>query len=173
MNRLIGATLFSAALAAASVSAVAQGHDERQPRPFSRPTDQVEARLAYIRTALKITDAQQPQWNAYADRLRAEASERDKKMHERHEKMMQMRKEMAQGRHEHRRPSAIERMERAQQMHAAAIARINGRLAVEKPLYAALSPEQKQVADVVLAPHGGRHGGFERGMGRGKPAGRA
>ena len=173
MNRLIGDTLFSAALAAASLSAVAQGHDERQPRPFSRPTEQVEARLAYVRTALKITGTQQPQWNAYADKMRAEASERDKKMREWHEKRMQMHKEMAQGKHEHRRPSAIERMERAQQMHAAAVARINDQLAVEKPLYAALSPEQKQVADVVLAPHDGHHGGFGHGMGRGRPTGRA
>jgi hypothetical protein len=29
----------------------------------------IEARLAYLRTALKITDAQQPQWNANADVL--------------------------------------------------------------------------------------------------------
>jgi len=44
-------------------------------------------------------------------------------------------------------------------------------LAVEKPLYAALSPEQQKVADVVLNPRFqskrgasmGGHGGFGRG----------
>lgn len=33
----------------------------------------VEGRIAFLRTELKITDAQQPAWNAFADALRAEA----------------------------------------------------------------------------------------------------
>jgi len=33
----------------------------------------VEGRIAFLRTELRITDAQQPAWNAFADALRAEA----------------------------------------------------------------------------------------------------
>jgi hypothetical protein len=44
-------------------------------------------------------------------------------------------------------------------MLAEAAANLGQRLAVQKPLYAALSPEQKQVADTVLASGFGR-GGF-------------
>ena len=35
-------------------------HDGK--RAFAKPSERVEARLAYICTALKITDAQQAQW---------------------------------------------------------------------------------------------------------------
>ena len=33
----------------------------------------VEGRIAFLKTELKITDAQTPQWNAFADALRANA----------------------------------------------------------------------------------------------------
>ena len=138
-----------------------KGHHEK--RPFSQPTERVEARLAYLKTALKITDAQQPQWDAYAGFLRNEAAEREKRMGEWHARW-------ARGgeKREHHRPTAIERIEREQQFHAAAIHRLNAQLEVEKPLYAALSSEQKQVADQVLGSHGrGGMRGHRRGMQRG------
>lgn len=144
---------------------VMRDHDEK--RPFSRPTERVEARLAYITTALKITDAQQPQWNAFANWLRKQAAEREKWMGEWHARM-------AQGsmQREHRRPTAIERMEREQQIHAAAITRLNELLEVERPLYEALTSEQKQVADELLVSH--RHrGGFGEGMKHGNRRWRA
>jgi len=170
MNRLLGVTLFSAAIAISAGSAVAQNQNEHQQRPFSQPTEQVEARLAYIRTALKITDTQQPQWNAFADSMRQRAKAHEEKMREWREKMMQTHNEMAQNKHEHRHPSVIERMERMQKMHADAVAQINDQLAAVKPLYESLSAEQKKVADLVLAPqhhHGrgfgdGHSGGHDR-----------
>jgi hypothetical protein len=111
--------------------------------------------LAYIRTALKITDSQEKQWNAYADfvRKRAQALE------ERIAKLRSERRERAQ------RPNGIERLERRQARYAQAAARLNELLAVQRPLYEALSPEQRRVADVVLVPgqreagrHARRHG---------------
>jgi len=75
------------------------------------------------------------------------------------------------GKHEHHRPTVIERLEFAQKMHGEAIRRLNERLEVEKPLYAALSSEQKQVADVVLEPRGGP-ANSGRGHGHGKEWGR-
>jgi hypothetical protein len=70
----------------------------------------------------------------------------------------------------HQRSNAIERLEKAQAFHAEAATRINQLLAVQKPLYAALSPEQQKVADVVLNRRGRSMekpmhgpGGFGRG----------
>jgi hypothetical protein len=142
------------------------GHPHKMmDRPFSRPTERVEARLAYIRTALKITDAQQSQWDAYANVVRKNAQDMEQRF-----KAMHAGKS---GRADHQRPSAIERLEREQSFHAEAVTRLGQLLAVQKPLYAALTPEQQKVADVVLNKRGqsmkgpsmqmhGR-GGFDRG----------
>ncbi len=132
-------------------------HDGK--RVFTQPSERVEARLAYIRTALKITDAQQAQWNAFAETLRNQARSADQRMQE----FRAQRDQRGTG----ERPNAIARLEREQQRYTASLARVNERLAVQRPLYAALSTEQKAVADEVLAPRG-RHGGRfgERGMHR-------
>jgi hypothetical protein len=167
VNKLIASTLISIGLTAASVSlaaaqtvtppATSGAQAQHGPRhqhakqPFGLPSERVEARLAYLKTALKITDAQQPQWNAFADVARKLAGERDQQVQAR-------RAQMAQGAG-HEKPTAIARMERQQQRHAAAAARLNALLAVERPLYAALTADQKAIADELLAPRG-RHGGF-------------
>ena len=170
MNKLLASTVVCIGLAAATASLVmaqtanppaTAGAQTRQSarhqpeqRAFSLPGERVEARLAYIKTALKITEAQQPQWNAFADTLRKQAAERDKQIQARRAQMAQ--------RTERQHPTALDRLERQQQFFAAAAARLNERLAVQKPLYAALSADQKQVADRVLAP-GGRPGTFRHG----------
>lgn len=176
MNKLLSTAIVSAFLAASGVSlAMAQTAPGAQSRPdaragrhferhaFARPTERVEARLAYVKTALKITDAQQPQWDAYANAMRKSAREIEQKISA---------WRSAKGtRPQHHRANAVERLERAQSFHAQAITRINELLAVEKPLYAALSPEQQKVADEVLVRSAGHrkgrseHGG--RGFGRG------
>lgn len=176
MNKLLGSTLVSVCIAAVTASAamaqpapnpgpgaVPGPHMRFAERAFARPTERVEARLAYIRTALKIAPAQQPQWDAYANLVRKNAQEMEQRF--------KSWRSAEGGRPQRVRPNAIERMERVQSFHAAAVTRINALLAVEKPLYAALSPEQRKVADVVLNPrfraghrpmmHG--RGGFGRG----------
>lgn len=130
-------------------------HDEQ--RAFRLPSERVEARLAYLKTALRITDAQQPQWDAFAGTLRKHAREAD-------QRVQALRAERAARREKGARPTAIERMERGQSRLAAASARLAETLAVAKPLYAALSPEQQKVADELLTPR--RHGGFHHGGGR-------
>jgi hypothetical protein len=133
----------------------------QEQRPFSLPSERVEARLAYIKTALKITSAQQPQWDAFANVLRKQAGERDKQIQEWRARMASVESSAP------RPPTVVERMERAQKFHTAALARLNERSAVVKPLYAVLSDEQKQVADTILAHRsqpamhhgGGRHRG--------------
>lgn len=148
------------ASAYAQQEAQARPGDMRQrmaERPFSKPTERAEARLAYIRTALKITARQQQQWDAYASFVRKYAKE----MEDRRADSRARRPAPGE------RPNAIERLERRQSMYANAVVRLNEQLAVQKPLYAALTPEQQKVADVVLAPRfGGRPGAMGRmGMG--------
>ena len=176
MNKKLSTAVVSVFLAASSASfAIAQaapGQDTRpdagrwqhsEQRAFSRPTERVEARLAYLKTALKITDAQQPQWDAYANLVRKDAQQMEQRF--------KSRRTGERGRAEHHRANAIERLERAQSFHAEAVTRINDMLSVEKPLYAVLSPEQQKVANEVLNKRlhsrGGRsmhgHGGFGRG----------
>jgi len=176
MNKLVSTVALSALLAAItastafaqtapiaesqSASPTGRGFAER---PFSRPTERVEARLAYVKTALKITDAQQAQWDAYASFVRKSAQDKEQRFKES--------QSGERGRPQHERPNAIERLERTQSFLANAVTRINQLLAVQKPLYAALSPEQQKIADVVLRPrhramqgpsmHG--HGGYARG----------
>ena len=123
----------------------ARHHDGK--RGFMKPSERVEARLAYLRTALKITDAQQAQWNAFAETLRNQARSADQRMQE-------FRAQREQGARE--RPNAIARLEREQQRHAASAVRINELLTVQRPLYLGLSDEQKAIADELLAPR--RHG---------------
>ena len=111
-------------------------HDGK--RAFTQPSERVEARLAY----------------AFAETLRNQARAADQRMQE-------FRAQREQGATRER-PNAIARLEREQQRHAESATRINERLAVQRPLYAALSTEQKAIADEVLAPR--RHGGhFGRG----------
>ena len=119
-------------------------------RAVRLPSERVEARLAYLKTALKITDAQQAPWDAFAATLRKHASEADQRMQAR-------RAEGAARRDRGTRPTAIERMERGQARLVAASTRLAETLAVAKPLYAALSPEQQKIADELLAAR--RHGG--------------
>lgn len=172
MNKLMMSALIAAGFATAVPLSMAQtaspapdatqGQHQRfhhGKQAFSLPGERVEARLAYIKTALKITDAQKTQWDNFAGVMRKQAKEGDARIQERRAKMA--------ANTERKRPTAIERLERQQAFMATASARIGERLTVQKPLYAALSPEQQQIADKVLAGHGGkrghgRHGGHGR-----------
>jgi len=173
MNKLMMSALIAAGFATAVPLSMAQTanpapgavqgqHAKRfhhGKQAFSLPGERVEARLAYIKTALKITDAQQTQWDNFAGVMRKQAKDADARIQERRAKMV--------AHTERKRPTAIERLERQQAFMATASARIGERLAVQKPLYAALSPEQQQIADKVLVGPGGkrghsRHGGHGR-----------
>jgi hypothetical protein len=145
-------------------------------RRFRMPSERVEARLAYVRTALKITDAQQPQWENFANVLRKQAQAMDQRFQERHARFEAARGARGEGSQGARRPdgrnvTAIDRLERTQQRMAERSARLNEVIIAAKPLYAALSPEQKQMADGMLAHQGrGDHQQHNRGMNRGPAA---
>lgn len=158
------ATLAQAELNVGATGAAPQG--PMHHRAFVRPSERVEARIAYARTALKITDAQQPQWDNFANVLRKQAREMDQRFE-------QFRAQRAQGaaRPERRQFTAIDRLERRQQRMTQGSQRLGEVIAAAKPLYAVLSPEQKVVADGMISRqgHGGHGRNHHRGM-RGGPA---
>ncbi len=174
MTRLIATTLFFVGFAAVTVPlAIAQmqdapakdgarhhaQRDRHEQRAFSTPGERVEAKLAYLKTALKITPAQQPQWDVFANTLRKQAQEQDQRIQEWRAQRDQ--------RDEQQRPNAIERLERKQKFYTIALKNLQQRIAAAKPLYAVLTPEQQQIADELLASHGGRSKfGHHHGMHR-------
>jgi hypothetical protein len=115
-------------------------------REMRRPGADIDARLAYLKAKLKITEAQTPQWNALADVLKARAARMDGKMDE-------MRKARDNP------GTAIDQLERRREMMANASADLDEILKAAKPLYAALDPEQKKTADEMVRPHHRGRGG--------------
>jgi hypothetical protein len=103
-------------------------------------TDHVEGRLAFLKTELKITDAQMPKWDAFADAVRANATS----MSGMRESMMQSRQEAL--------PARIEQHEKVLSAHLEALRKIKTAL---EPLYASFSDEQKRNADqLMISPMG-------------------
>src|SRR5262247_3443184 len=156
MSKLVTTTLVSLALAAAAPLAAAQATapDAQKSqaqrtdgkREFRMPSERVEARLAEAKTKLKITAEQEAQWNAFADVTRRHAKAADENV-----------KAMRDGKRPQERLTAVERLERRQQMAATHAQRLSEVIAAAKPLYAALSTEQKAIADEMLTPRRG-HG---------------
>jgi hypothetical protein len=104
----------------------------------------VEGRLAYLKAELRITDAQAPQWDAFADAFRANAQ----KMGQRCATMMgqgggDMMMSMMTG----TLPERLDRMEQHMTLHLEALRAM--KTAVQ-PLYAALNDEQKRMADQII-----------------------
>jgi hypothetical protein len=122
----------------------------RELPPPPLPGVMIEAHLAFLKTALKVTDAQTSAWNAVADVLREQAK--------RHDAAIAARRKALN--------------EAAQPPELPTILQDRAHLAVEesddlskllialKPFYAMLSPEQKEIAD-HLFPSG--HPGIGHG----------
>jgi hypothetical protein len=100
-----------------------------------------EGRLAFLKTELKITDAQSAQWNAFAEAVRANA----KGMKDMHAAMMEQRTTSATL------PDRLATHEKMLSAHLDAARRLG---AAAKPLYAAFTDEQKKTADEIMIPMG-------------------
>ncbi|MBI2741649.1 MAG: Spy/CpxP family protein refolding chaperone [Rhodospirillales bacterium] len=96
--------------------------------------------IAKFKADLKVTDAQLPQWNRFADALRGMA----KVMEDSHRQLMTPAGGTLPGR--------LGRMEKALTHHLASVKAVEEAL---QPLYAWLSQEQKKVADAIrIGPMG-------------------
>jgi LTXXQ motif family protein len=156
----VAATAAIAQQAATPAGAPAGDHkDWKHEHHGMMPSQMVEARLAYIKTALQITPNQSAQWNAFADVLRKQAKARDAKVTE-------MRAKWEQHKDGDAKPDLVARMEMRQKMLTEASANVGEYIAVLKPLYASLSDTQKEIAPQVLGHHGHGHGGWGHQGGR-------
>lgn len=110
------------------------------------PFAHTEGRLAFIKAELAVTGAQTPQWNAFADALRASA----KSMRETMANMATAQPEKPW--------TAADRTGAMVQMMSARLEGMKAIAAAEKALYAVLTDAQKETADDLL-------GGPMMGMG--------
>jgi len=104
--------------------------------------DHVEGRIAFLKAELKITDAQMPQWSAFADALRANAHRMSGMP-----AMMMQGGMMGQGGASVTAPDRFDRMEK---MMSAMLEAVKGTKAALTPLYAVFTEEQKKVADQLI-----------------------
>lgn len=110
-------------------------------RGWSGP-EHIEGRLAYIKAELKISDAQTPQWNAFADATRANA----KAMFEIRGTMMSRQSASVTL------PDKLALEEKAVTAHLEALKKIED---AASKLYGMLTDEQKKLADsIIIGPMG-------------------
>jgi LTXXQ motif family protein len=101
-------------------------------------------RIASLKTELKITEAQTPAWNKFADALAAAGKSMEQSVEG-------MQKQMTQA----GASSLPEKLERHAKMAAAREANLNAIKAALDPLYASFSDEQKKIADELkIGPMG-------------------
>jgi hypothetical protein len=136
----------------------------RQSGDGMETIDRVEGRIAFLRTELKITDAQAPAWNAFADALRANA----KALGELRTSMM------SQAGSE----PLVDRLTWQEKWLSARLEATRAMKSALTNLVGSFSDEQKKTADELLAPQMGMmpmmsamRGGGMMGMGMqpGKP----
>jgi periplasmic protein CpxP/Spy len=113
------------------------------------PGQLVEGRIAFLRTELKITPAQEAQWGQVAAAMRQNANALDQ--------------QITTTRQHHTNMDAVQRLTLRGEF-AKLRAENNARLLTAfRPLYASLTPQQQQVANALIVPHHGWHGGRHRG----------
>jgi hypothetical protein len=111
-------------------------------RMMAAMTEHVEGRLAFLKTELKITDAQMPLWNAFAGAVRDNAKAMEQ----------MMRGGMMGTSQSASLPDKLAMREKMMTAHLDALRKL--RTAVD-PLYAAFSDEQKKTADeLMMGPMG-------------------
>ncbi|WP_292589150.1 Spy/CpxP family protein refolding chaperone [Mesorhizobium sp.] len=113
------------------------------PAELMMSPSHVEGRIAFLQAELKVTDAQQPQWKAVADAMRANAKLAEQTMGGMGGAMM------SAG------PAAMtpsKRIDQAEQMLSGRLEGLRQLKAAIEPFYATLSDAQKAVADKLLVP---------------------
>jgi protein CpxP len=147
---LIGA---GGVLAVQPVPATAQApappaQEQQQQRPM-RPSH-IEGRIAYAKAELKITPAQEADWEKVAGAMRQNDAER--------------RQAFEQARADRGQPmNALQQLERRARFSAERARATDRLLTAFRPLYGSLSEAQKKTADDLLSFHRFHHGRFRRG----------
>ncbi|MET4207373.1 Spy/CpxP family protein refolding chaperone [Bradyrhizobium sp. LA2.1] len=105
--------------------------------------DHVEGRIAFLRTELKITDAQQSAWNAFADALRTNA----KTLGDMRGSMLSQQSAGS--------PGLVEKLTLQEKWLAARLEGTRSMKSALSDLVATFSEEQQKAADELLAPQMG------------------
>jgi len=111
------------------------------PRTMCRMAEHIDGQLAYLETELKITEAQTPQWNVFANTFRA-----DKEKNARLCKST----ENEQARSKMMSASLPESLGMMAARLTAQLESLRAMEAAIQPLYSILSKEQKKTADEIM-----------------------
>jgi len=103
----------------------------------------IEGRLAFLKTELKITDAQLSAWNTFADAIRTNVQDATHSMPGMGGSMLQQGSKQG---------NLIEKMGAREDALNHELERLQKLEVAAKPLYGALSDEQKRAADELLMP---------------------
>jgi periplasmic protein CpxP/Spy len=103
------------------------------------PGQFVEGRIAFLKAQLKITPAQEAQWQQVEAAIRENARTLDQTI--------------ASGRQNRGDMNAVQRLELREQFAKVRVDNEARLLAAFKPLYASLSPEQQQMANQLVGAH--------------------
>lgn len=107
---------------------------------FMGGAEHVEGRIAYLKTELKISDAQAQDWDKVANVMRENAKA-----------LVQLRDEARANRDKPQ--TAIQRLDWIERMSQARAKAITGFADAFKPLYDRMSDDQRKAADALLEPH--------------------
>jgi hypothetical protein len=122
-----------------------------RPGPWGRGPDamldRVDGRLAFIKTELKITEAQTPAWNKLAEAVGGAAKSHNERM-----------RAVISG--QERAKTAIERLDLQEQFMTIRLDEVKQIKGALKGLYDVLSEEQKKEADRIVLPTMGMHAIF-------------
>ena len=113
-------------------------------RPHRLPSDHVDGRIAYLKTELKITNAQQAQWDKVATAMRENAKAMDQ--------VIEQARTARQGNE-----NALQRLETRTRFATARAQNSERFLTAFRPLYDSLSDTQKQAANQLMTPHWHHH----------------
>lgn len=102
----------------------------------------IEGRLAFLKTELKITAAQEPAWGKFADAMRESVNDATHSMPGMDSSMMPQK---GSG-------GLIERMSTREHVLTQELSRVQKLEAAAKPMYTALSDDQRRTADELLMP---------------------
>jgi hypothetical protein len=101
--------------------------------------EHLDGQLAYLKTELKITDVQTPQWNIFAQAFRAE---------------MEKKAQLCRQAMEQSRPGVsvnlLDSLKMTEDQLAKRLDSLRAMRAAVQPLYSILTPEQKKTADEIM-----------------------
>lgn len=120
---------------ASSSSASTMTHAQKRAAHAQKRADIVEQRISDLHDKLMITDQQSSQWNAFAQTMRDNARSTSRKFHDRSSRLSTMNAD-----------ESMKSYAALAQEHADNMKKLSSAMS---DLYAVLSPEQKEAADVL------------------------